>query len=146
MEKIFSFALALAFFASCANNSQDQTAQEQEASQPLPTETPLSLNTPAPQIHMGDKVPNELVCMVNNDYMGTEQLIVEVNGKTYYGCCEMCQERLPIDESVRVAIDPVSQNQVDKADAIIAVTGGRGEVSYFESEDTYQQFVKTMLN
>lgn len=146
MKKIFSFTLALAFFASCANNSQNQTAQEQEAPQQAPAEMPMSLNTTAAQVNIGDKVPSDLVCMVNNDYMGTEQLIVEVNGKTYYGCCEMCQERLPVDEAVRVAIDPVSQNQVDKADAIIAVTGGRGEVSYFESEDTYQKYVQTMLN
>lgn len=146
MKKMFSFTLALAFFASCANTEQNQTAEQQTPSQEVPAQMPMSLNTAATQINLGDKVPSDLVCMVNNDYMGTEQLIVEVDGKTYYGCCEMCQERLPVDESVRVAIDPVSQNQVDKAEAIIAVTGGRGEVSYFESEDTYQKYVQTMLN
>lgn len=98
------------------------------------------------QVSLGDLVPSDQVCMVNNDYMGRDQIEVNVDGKTYYGCCKMCEERLPVDETVRVAVDPISKNQVDKADAIIAVTGGKGEVSYFENEANYEKYVETVLN
>ncbi|WP_246054093.1 MULTISPECIES: hypothetical protein [Antarcticibacterium] len=48
---------------------------------------------------VGDHVPNELVCMVNNAYMGKSQMPVPVNGKTYYGCCEMCVGKLTNEET-----------------------------------------------
>ncbi len=131
-------------FVSCQKN-----AQKEEKATPETTATMQSQMEPAevsPPVALGDIVPNDLVCMVNNDYMGRKQLEVEVHGKIYYGCCEMCQERLPVDETVRVAIDPISQKEVDKADAIIAITGERGEVSYFENQENYQKYVETVLN
>ncbi|MCH5688793.1 hypothetical protein LWM68_33775 [Niabella sp. W65] len=80
--------------------------------------------------------------MVNDAYMGKKQFDVKFQGKTYYGCCEMCKERIPKDASVRVATDPYSHKQVDKAVAVIAVTGNNGEVSYFESKDNYDNYLK----
>lgn len=91
---------------------------------------------------MGDRVPSNLVCMVNNEYMGHEQLVVDFEGKTYYGCCEMCQERIPKDPTVRTAIDPYSKKEVDKSLAVIAITGPRGAVSYFENEENYKKFIE----
>ncbi len=87
-------------------------------------------------------VPPDEVCMANNAYMGKKQLEVKFNGKVYYGCCEMCKERIPKDASVRVAIDPYSQKQVDKALAVIAVTGDNGKVSYFENQANYANYLK----
>ena len=46
--------------------------------------------------------------MVNDAYMGKKQIEVPHDGKTYYGCCEMCVERIPKDKSVREATDPFS--------------------------------------
>ena len=92
---------------------------------------------------IGDIVPNDKVCMVNNEYMGRDQLEVQVDGKTYYGCCEMCQERLPNDPTVREAIDPVSNKPVDKATAVIALTDANGAVAYFENNDTYNKYLKS---
>lgn len=89
----------------------------------------------------GDAVPKELVCMVNDAYMGTEQLLVVHEGKDYYGCCEMCKARIPEDQTVRVAIDPYSLKQVDKADAFIVLIGNKGEVAYFESAENYAKIV-----
>lgn len=141
MRPLILLFTAIFFLASCQKNTQKE--------EPVPyTTTMQSQMQPAAsfgEVSLGDIVPNELVCMVNNDYMGREQLEVEVNGKIYYGCCEMCQQRLPVDESVRVAIDPISQKEVDKADAVIAVTGERGEVTYFENKENYQQYVETVL-
>lgn len=136
---LFSIAFLL---ISCQKNTQ-----KEEASTPQSTmQSQMEPVEATPQVALGDIVPNDLVCMVNNDYMGREQLEVEVNGKIYYGCCEMCQERLPIDGTVRVAIDPISQKEVDKADAVIAVTGERGEVTYFENKENYQRYVETVLH
>jgi len=34
------------------------------------------------------------VCMVNNHVFDKDQIPISVAGKTYYGCCQMCKERL----------------------------------------------------
>ena len=63
-----------------------------------------------------------------------EQVRVDVEGKTYYGCCEMCKARLEKNEGLRVGIDPVSGKKVDKATAVIARDSYR-RVFYFENEE-----------
>jgi len=88
----------------------------------------------------GDSVPSHLVCMVNDTFMGTPQLEVRYQNKTYYGCCQMCQERIPKDSVVRYAKDPHTLEPVDKADAYIVLIGNQGEVAYFKNEASYQQF------
>lgn len=82
-----------------------------------------------------------LVCMVNNQFMARPQIPIEVDGRTYYGCCEMCKGRLAQDPSSRTATDPVSQQQVDKATAVIGKTAD-GSTLYFESEQTFAAFSK----
>lgn len=96
------------------------------------------------QIHyqIGDHLPNELVCMVNNAYMGEPQLAVPVEGKTYYGCCQMCIGKLNNEESARMAEDPFSGKPVDKATAYIVLAGKEGKVDYFESEENYRKSKK----
>lgn len=74
------------------------------------------------------------VCMVTNKAFPDDQIPVEVEGKTYYGCCEMCKGRLTSDAKLRTAVDPVSQKSIDKADAVIAADS-RGKVFYFENDD-----------
>lgn len=75
------------------------------------------------------------VCMVNDAVMGKPQIPVSFEGKTYYGCCEGCVERLKADRSARYAKDPVTGKEVDKATAFIT-EGPSGEALYFESEAT----------
>ncbi|WP_104384194.1 hypothetical protein [Sphingobacterium sp. HMA12] len=96
------------------------------------------------QYKKGDLVPTEEVCMVNDAFMAKKQLLVKHEGKDYYGCCEMCKERIPKDAAVRVAIDPLSRKEVDKASAAIAITGDQGEVSYFENEENYRKYVENL--
>jgi YHS domain-containing protein len=79
------------------------------------------------------------VCMVNNQFMGRPQIPVEVDGKTYFGCCEMCRARIAEDPTVRTAQDPVTGEPVDKASAII-VQDASGKVLYFASEDTLRRY------
>ncbi len=79
------------------------------------------------------------VCMVNNQFMGKPQIPIEVEGRTYYGCCAMCKERLGTDPSSRTARDPVTGETVDKSAAVI-IQDATGKVLYFASEDTLRRY------
>jgi YHS domain-containing protein len=79
------------------------------------------------------------VCMMNDRVMGQPQIPVVVEGKTYYGCCAMCKERLASDAAARTASDPVTGRTVDKAKAVIARRAD-GSVLYFESKDTLRRY------
>ena len=79
------------------------------------------------------------VCMINNQSFNKEQIPVKVDGKTYYGCCQMCEAKLKSDPASRIAIDPVSGKEVDKATAVIG-TSPDGTVYYFESEKNLKAY------
>ena len=83
-------------------------------------------------------VDAEFVCMVNDAAYDQEQVRVDVDGKTYYGCCDMCKARLAKDVRLRVAIDPVTGKQVDKAKAVIAKDSYK-RVYYFESTENLEK-------
>ncbi len=85
------------------------------------------------------RVEAKKVCMVNNAVFGKDQIPVEVQGKTYYGCCEMCKERLAKDAASRTSVDPITGQPVDKATAVIGVLDD-GTVFYFESEKTFSDY------
>ncbi len=97
-------------------------------------------SAPAPSPRAVEKVADpSLVCMVNDMEMGKEQIPVVVEGRTYYGCCAMCKDRLARDKSARTAVDPVSAKPVDKATAVI----GRkpdGSVLYFETAANLEKY------
>ena len=93
---------------------------------------------PAPPLK---KVEPNKVCMINEQFMGREQIPVEVDGKTYFGCCAMCKERLAKDASKRVAVDPISGKEVDKAKAVIGAAED-GSVAYFENEKNLEKYNK----
>jgi YHS domain-containing protein len=80
-----------------------------------------------------------LVCMVNDMDMGKAQIPVVVEGRTYYGCCAMCKDRLAKDAAIRSAIDPVSGKSVDKAQAVIGKRPD-GSVVYFETEANLRRY------
>ena len=80
-------------------------------------------------------VKTDQVCMVNDTVMGKPQIPVAVEGKTYYGCCEGCVERLKKDRSIRFSRDPVTGKEVDKATAFIT-SEPDGRALYFESMET----------
>jgi len=79
------------------------------------------------------------VCMVNDAFYDKKQVHVQVDGKDYYGCCEMCKERLAQEVSLRVAVDPVSGKEVDKATAVIGADSYK-RVFYFENENNLRKF------
>ena len=94
--------------------------------------------TPAPPL---TKVESKQVCMINEQYFEKEQIPVEVDGKTYFGCCSMCKDRLANDPESRFAVDPVSGKQVDKATAVIAADAD-GRVAFFENEKNLKAYNK----
>ncbi|MBC7171929.1 MAG: hypothetical protein H5U40_05870 [Polyangiaceae bacterium] len=71
--------------------------------------------------------------------MGRPQIPVVASGKTYYGCCAMCERRLSTDASARRAADPLSGERVDKATAVIARTAS-DSVLYFASVENLEQY------
>lgn len=79
------------------------------------------------------------VCMVNDQFMGRVQIPVEVEGRTYYGCCAMCKDKLTQQPAIRTARDPVTGEAVDKAKAVI-VQDASGKVMYFASEDSLRRY------
>lgn len=93
-------------------------------------------------VSVNTKLPLDQICMVNNAFMGKKQIEVPHAGKMYYGCCEMCVEKIQTQKAARYAIDPETGEEVDKAVAYITLdpAGSNNAVLYFESEQTSNQF------
>jgi YHS domain-containing protein len=156
MMKVWICALVFLGLGACEQKSAPAPAATAQAEQPL-APTPSEPDVPQvqhPLVHQApaaaaatDAAPNSLVvvqernqvCMVNDQYMGREQIPVTIAEKTYYGCCPMCQGRLERDPGARAAKDPVSGSVVDKATAVIG-RAPSGQVFYFENEDTLRQY------
>lgn len=85
------------------------------------------------------RVPTHYVCMVNDQFFGKDQIPVEVEGRTYYGCCAGCEKTIRENAGIRVAIDPVSGRIVDKATATIGALPDGG-VYYFENEKNMKRY------
>ena len=103
---------------------------------PSPTPTAAKAELPAGLARVAD--PSQ-VCMVTDQFMGKPQIAVEVEGRTYYGCCPMCKDKLNNQPEIRTARDPVTGDEVDKAKALI-VQDASGKLMYFASEDTLRRY------
>jgi YHS domain-containing protein len=79
------------------------------------------------------------ICMVANKAFAKDQIPIEIEGRTYYGCCNMCKTMLANDATQRAAIDPVSKKSVDKSLAVIGVSSNRAVV-YFENEEDLETY------
>ena len=117
--------LSLSLFAGC---------REATTSTPAPT-----ASTSASTASLTRVADASTVCMVNDRYMGSPQIAVPVGGKTYFGCCAMCKQKLETMESARTAIDPVSGKRVDKSAAVIG-RNASGQIFYFESEENLARY------
>ena len=126
---VFSSALAAGAVASAGTSASSATGKPAER-----------VGQQAKRSARLEKVSDRsLVCMVNDRYFGREQIAVEVAGKTYYGCCAMCKERLTKDEAARSAVDPVSGEKVDKAAAVIG-RASDDTVVYFENLANFKKY------
>ncbi|MEQ9442764.1 MAG: hypothetical protein RIG62_27230 [Cyclobacteriaceae bacterium] len=83
----------------------------------------------------------ELVCMVNDTYMGKKQIPVPIDNKTYYGCCEACVGKLQSNQTFRLAQDPTTGDTVDKSQAYIVLSPSDDhQVLYFTAKATFGQY------
>lgn len=125
----------LAFFTACRDAPAPPPALAM-----APASGPASSKTVHPESPALTRVTaSSFVCMVNDRFMGGEQIPVSVDGKTYYGCCAACKDKLQNNAAVRTAVDPITQRPVDKAAAVIGKMDS-GKVLYFESEDTLSRY------
>ncbi|WP_282631002.1 hypothetical protein [Empedobacter sedimenti] len=127
---VITVVFATVIFIGCSENKTEQT-KEKSVNNGL-----LNLSK------KGKNVPNNMVCMVNDAYMGKQQIEVPYESKMYYGCCDNCKEKIPKEANVRYATDPHSLKKISKADAYIVVIGNNDEVAYFESKENYQLFLE----
>jgi YHS domain-containing protein len=88
------------------------------------------------------QVESKYVCMVTNQLYDKEQIPVAVDGKMYYGCCQMCEAKLKEDPTSRMATDPVSGKEVDKSTAVIGAAPD-GKVYYFENAEDLKAYANT---
>ncbi len=127
---LFIFVIVL---GACA--AKEQPALPKQPVRPEPVAT-----IEAPAAAFTKIADRSTVCMVNDRDMGAPQIPVLVEGRTYYGCCKMCEKRLREDASVRSATDPVSHQKVDKAVAMLA-RDSSGNVFYFADETSLKKVV-----
>ena len=91
------------------------------------------------------RLQTELVCMVNDAYMGIKQFPVPVGEKMYYGCCEQCVDKIKNVRQFRYAVDPFTGEEVDKSSAFIVMKSEVDHsVYYFKSKDNYLKFHAAM--
>ena len=129
------FALMLSALAGCASSPSDVSLSASAGAKAgQPPQQQQTQGESALQV-----VDAKYVCMINNQRFNKVQIPVEVEGRTYYGCCEMCKGRLGGDPKSRVAVDPVSGKEVDKAKAVIGVDAD-GAAYYFESAENLKRF------
>tara|TARA_R110002049_G_scaffold37314_1_gene117740 strand:+ start:1094 stop:1519 length:426 start_codon:yes stop_codon:yes gene_type:complete len=139
IKQVIIIALSIITLIGCKNETKKVEVAETIDKNKVEVKT----ETTQEDYQVGSQVPNKLVCMVNNAYMGKPQIAVPVNGKTYYGCCQMCVGTLNEKESARTGIDPFSNKPVDKTEAYIVLMKKEGEVAYFESKENYLKYKKS---
>ncbi|HEY5948576.1 MAG TPA: hypothetical protein VIV40_23955 [Kofleriaceae bacterium] len=115
------------------------SACSRDQAPPSSSESPAPTATVALPAGMSRVADPSQVCMVNDMFMGRSQIPVQVEGRTYFGCCPDCKKKLENQPATRTAQDPVTGEAVDKARAVI-VQDSSGKVYYFASEDTLRRF------
>ena len=135
---LFSFLIVLSACTLDNNPTGDAISQDFETSVEESENKVMEVKGPVRDSNSLTQIESKYVCMMNQNVYVKEQILVEVNGLNYYGCCQGCVNALMNDPTIRVAIDPVSGNQVDKATAIIGEY--QGKAYYFESLENLESF------
>ena len=140
--KLLLFALGISLFQlSCQQSEKSTTTVTNTVSEPVIEKLPHNNPAPPPVAVTDPRIPTELVCMVNDAFMGRKQFPVPVGDKIYYGCCEMCVDKLQNSDKFRIAIDPLTNEKVDKVEAYIVLASEEtGAVYYFANEENYKKF------
>jgi hypothetical protein len=128
---------------SCQNkdNSKSRSAATNSTLETVIPTLPPDSSTP-PEDNLNQPIANELVCMVNDEFMGRKQFPVPVGDKIYYGCCENCVDKLQNSDQYRYGIDPLTREKVDKVEAFIVRQSEKDySVFYFKSKENFDKFM-----
>jgi len=139
--KSSSTILLLAFLAcSLALTSRRVLGQDAAKSGESQSNTmPMGSDASKPGGKLTKIEDHKKICMVTNKAFEKDQIPIEVEGRTYYGCCEMCKTALSNDPEKRIAVDPISNKKVDKSSAVIGVDS-KGRVLYFENDKNFAAY------
>uniref|UniRef100_UPI004047D305 hypothetical protein n=1 Tax=Mariniflexile sp. TaxID=1979402 RepID=UPI004047D305 len=145
VEKIYRlsiFVLMLLLLSlsllSCSNKKKEPAGSASQAN----IEASINTDGAMASAQNHEIVPNKKVCMVNDTFMGIDQIPIDVNGITYYGCCKDCVEKLQKNlDNARFGSNPLSDDKVDKASAVIVQDKSSGSVFYFASKEDAQTFI-----
>jgi len=85
------------------------------------------------------QVQPNYVCMATDRVYDKSLIPVVIGNKTYYSRCHMCEEKLKTDPGSRVAVDPVTGEEVDKSEAIIGAAPD-GTILYFASVENLTSY------
>src|SRR5438093_11926943 len=81
----------------------------------------------------GNVEKREYVCMMQDMVLTRPGIAIQYEGKTYYGCCEMCKQKIKNEPGKYTkATDPVSKKPVDKAESFVY---GIEETAYYCSSE-----------
>jgi len=131
------FALGIILVSCQSSDGAKEETTSSEAIVQLPHNTPPTADASKIDVRLS----TELVCMVNDAFMGRKQYPVPVGDKIYYGCCEMCVDKLQNSDKYRYGIDPLTNEKVDKIEAYIVLASEEtGAVYYFANEENYEKF------
>ncbi len=134
IKTIMTIILVSIIAISCNSENKNNTTIKEDV------ETTKSTIEPAEQIKPTD------ICMFYNVILDApSEYPVEVDGKTYYGCCDYSSSQLREDSTTRFSIDPFSGEKVDKVGALIFPDPNRDNgVLYFKTKDNYLQYIKKL--
>lgn len=135
---LFGFVCALGLAVAPTYGQSGDASTAPKAQRGKPASMGMNMKQAAPQGKV-TKVDPKRICMVTNTVFDNDLIPVKVNGKTYYGCCEMCKSMLTNDPRQRVAVDPVSGMKVDKSQAVIGVAAN-GSVVYFQNDNDLEAY------
>ncbi len=139
--KTLLIILSISFVQYACQNSEKSTKQSNNT---VTVSEANSNNAGSSQSQVAaeeESLPVEFVCMVNDAYMGIKQFPVPVGDKIYYGCCEMCVDKLKNSTKYRYGIDPLTKEKVDKTEAFIVLQSKEtGTVLYFKSKENYKKY------
>lgn len=88
------------------------------------------------------KVENKTVNMVTNRLGDDGQKVVRLEGRDYYVPDARYALAFNMNPSLRYAVDPVTGKRIDKSGAL-AYADYQDKVLYFESEESYQDFLSS---
>ena len=135
---IFMILLMSLLLLSCSDKKKEVVKSISQAN----LESSIKTNDAIASVQNYEIVPNKKVCMVNDRFMGIDQIPIDVNGIMYYGCCENCVEKLQKNlNDVRFGSNPLNNTKVDKATAVIVLDKSGGGVFYFASKEDANTFI-----